>query len=434
MRLDAKSRAMRLALGVILVLCADRVFAGQPGQREQWQPEAVETDRRLGERVNIEILARSAAVALRMISQETGVDLGVSPDQLGTIGERKLTVIAQGCSLKGIMAQIPRALQDCHWEVDSSGPQPVYTLHWDSRAQDSAWQRHRGDTRARSRAGGRTAPAPYADGEPSAAVNDPVLSSGVPLLLTGREFTTLPLGEGQPLLHPIQIQLAIARATGLSVVSDYFAGVSVGIPGEMRQTAALSRLLEVMRDGRVDWTKEGDILVFHQRTWFYFVAEEVPEQLLLPYVGRLGEAEAIPADDLVSLALAVGDRPFSRASGDAEYRAMRRRQAVFHVSALALLTSLPKEQAARVLGKGLPLREMAPAQRTEIERLAKLLEPPPALTDDVTFVVEIGVTGPAPSGWTYVHVQPYLGVSGEMEGTQAHFILPSPDAYPVARR
>jgi beta-lactamase regulating signal transducer with metallopeptidase domain len=103
----------------------------RPGLRDQWQPQT-EHDPRLAQPVHIEILGRAAVPALEMLSKETGVSLSVAPENLETVGERKLTIIAQGCSLKSIMVQIPNALQECHWDIDVRGTQPVYLLHRNS--------------------------------------------------------------------------------------------------------------------------------------------------------------------------------------------------------------------------------------------------------------------------------------------------------------
>jgi len=103
------------------------------GQRVQWQPQITEggydLDRRLEQRVQIEILGRAAIPALELLSEKTGVSLQVAPEDPETVGERKLTIIAQGCSLKAIMVWIPTALQECHWDIVTTGPQPVYLLH-----------------------------------------------------------------------------------------------------------------------------------------------------------------------------------------------------------------------------------------------------------------------------------------------------------------
>jgi hypothetical protein len=64
-----------------------------------------------------------------MLSEQTGVSLAVAPEDLDTLGERKLTIIAQGCSLKALMVQIPKALQECHFDVDTTGEEPAYLLH-----------------------------------------------------------------------------------------------------------------------------------------------------------------------------------------------------------------------------------------------------------------------------------------------------------------
>jgi hypothetical protein len=99
-----------------------------PGLRDQWQPQT-EHDARLAQPVRVEIPGRAAVPALEVLSKETGVSLQVAPEDVNTVGERKLTVIAQGCSLKGIMVQLPNALQECHWDIDTRGTRPVYLLH-----------------------------------------------------------------------------------------------------------------------------------------------------------------------------------------------------------------------------------------------------------------------------------------------------------------
>jgi hypothetical protein len=99
------------------------------GAREQWQPEVSDTDPRLEEPVEVEIIGRAAVPALEMLSEATGVSLSVAPEDLDTVGERKLTVVSKGLPLKAIMVQIPEALQECHWDIDESGEEPVYLLH-----------------------------------------------------------------------------------------------------------------------------------------------------------------------------------------------------------------------------------------------------------------------------------------------------------------
>jgi hypothetical protein len=107
---------------------ADETSAHRPGLRDQWQPQT-EHDSRLAQPVHIEILGRAAVPALEMLSKETGVTLQVAPENLDTVGERKLTIISKGLSLKAIMVQLPEALQECHWDVDVQGKEPVYLLH-----------------------------------------------------------------------------------------------------------------------------------------------------------------------------------------------------------------------------------------------------------------------------------------------------------------
>jgi beta-lactamase regulating signal transducer with metallopeptidase domain len=129
---------------------ADQIAQHGLGAREQWQPQLADADARLEQPVHIEIIGRAAVPALAMLSEETGVSLQVAPENLDTVGERKLTVIAQGCSLKGLMVQIPQALQECHWDIDPSGPEPVYLLHRNGGADAGMAELHESERRRRS--------------------------------------------------------------------------------------------------------------------------------------------------------------------------------------------------------------------------------------------------------------------------------------------
>ncbi len=122
---------MRHLLAPLILLFATGSALAQHGlgAREQWQPQVADTDARLQQSVEIEILGRAAVPALELLSEKTGVSLSVAPENLDTVGERKLTIIARGCTLKDIMAQIPEALQECHWDIDPSGERPIYLLH-----------------------------------------------------------------------------------------------------------------------------------------------------------------------------------------------------------------------------------------------------------------------------------------------------------------
>lgn len=124
------------AFAVLALACAP-AFAQHLGEREQWQPQVMPADARLGQAVEIEILGRAAVPALELLSEVTGVSLSVAPENLDTVGERKLTLIANGLSLKAIMVQLPEALQECHWDIDPSGDDVVYLLHRNSGVEAS---------------------------------------------------------------------------------------------------------------------------------------------------------------------------------------------------------------------------------------------------------------------------------------------------------
>jgi len=113
---------------------------GTDREQSQWRywitKEGYDLDRRLDQTVSIEIVGRALIPALVILSEKTGVSLQVASDALSTLGERKLTVIAQKSSLKAIMVQMPMALQECHWSIDWTGAQPVYSLQWDRGGVD----------------------------------------------------------------------------------------------------------------------------------------------------------------------------------------------------------------------------------------------------------------------------------------------------------
>jgi len=123
---------VRCAAPVLALLFLTVSAHAQPlGAREQWQPQT-EDDPRLQQQVEIEILGRAATTGLPLLAEKTGVSLSVAPEDLATMGERKFSVFAHGCTLKDIMVQLAKALQECHWDVDPSGEHPTYCLHRNS--------------------------------------------------------------------------------------------------------------------------------------------------------------------------------------------------------------------------------------------------------------------------------------------------------------
>ena len=122
---------------LLLLVTAPALAQHDLGAREQWQPQVGDTDARLQQSVEIEILGRAAVPALELLSEATGVSLTVAPEDLSTVGERKLSIFAHGCTLKDIMVQTQEALQECHWDIDPSGDQPVYLLHRDAGVENT---------------------------------------------------------------------------------------------------------------------------------------------------------------------------------------------------------------------------------------------------------------------------------------------------------
>jgi len=123
-----------LLVCIFICVVAGPAHTQHLGVRQQWQPQT-ESDPRLRQPVEIEIIGRAAVTGLPILSEKTGVSFSVAPEDLATVGERKFTVIAKGLELKSIMVQLCEALQECHWDVDASGPELTYWLHRNSDAQ-----------------------------------------------------------------------------------------------------------------------------------------------------------------------------------------------------------------------------------------------------------------------------------------------------------
>ncbi|MBN1460543.1 MAG: hypothetical protein JXA57_13500, partial [Armatimonadetes bacterium] len=85
---------MRAFVSICLALIVTAPAGAQHlGARVQWQPQTANPDSRLEQPVDIEILGRAAVPALEILSGATGVSLTVAPENLDTVGERKLTII-----------------------------------------------------------------------------------------------------------------------------------------------------------------------------------------------------------------------------------------------------------------------------------------------------------------------------------------------------
>jgi len=137
-----------LAIALLLAWAPPLLAQHAVGPRVQWQPQVVEggldPDRRLEQPVEIEILGRAAAPALKLLSEKAGLWLAVAPEDIATLGERKFSAFAHGCTLKELMVHLCQALQECHWDIDRSGPQPTYWLHRNSGAEKTiTWHEER---------------------------------------------------------------------------------------------------------------------------------------------------------------------------------------------------------------------------------------------------------------------------------------------------
>jgi hypothetical protein len=127
-----------LAAGVAGAAWGETGISGhQLGLRDQWQPQT-ESDARLNQPVQAEWVEQDLVTLLAALTKQTSVTLQVAPEDAKVLGERKSTIIAQGCSLKALLVQIPNALQDCHWDVQPDGVTITYLLHRDAGADERA--------------------------------------------------------------------------------------------------------------------------------------------------------------------------------------------------------------------------------------------------------------------------------------------------------
>jgi len=210
-----------MALLLPTLLAASAARAQHLDTRLQWQPQT-EHDRRLEQPVRMEIPARAVVTGLPLLSEKTGVKLEVAPEDRETLGERKFTLIAQGTDLKSIMVQFCEALQECHWDVDVRGEQPVYFLHRvpgeeaaarrreeERLEQDQAERREAREARAReARAALRMTPEQLAELEKT----DPMLARAV------RDPLTRGTMQAMLSLPPEQVQMW--RQEGAQFVYD----------------------------------------------------------------------------------------------------------------------------------------------------------------------------------------------------------------------
>lgn len=130
---------MRYLLIIIIffILASSAIAQHSVAGRTQWQPTLPNApqDARLDKRLTLDIVGQTTISALVTLSKQTGVSLAIAPEDLKTVGERKLTVFARDLSLRGLMIQIPVALQECHWDIVVNDGKTSYLLHRNTGAE-----------------------------------------------------------------------------------------------------------------------------------------------------------------------------------------------------------------------------------------------------------------------------------------------------------
>lgn len=355
---------MRTSFGVCAVaLLTWPALAQHLAPRKQWQPRVMAPDPRLEQTFSIEILGRAAVPALEMLSEATGVSLDVAPENLDTVGERKLTIVAKDLRLKALMLRIPEALQECHWDIDDSGEEPVYLLHRNAGVERlfRSFRGKRGEMPSDIVSGPSESAAHR--GQPSGErrleqPDDPDL------------LQTVAIGSG-PVSDLAELQRLIAEEADLSLVSDYFVSAKKPrVPAWARGEVALWRLLDALAaDGangqRYAWEKVGRCLVFRHTEWIRLVRREVPESLILEFRSRLESQGELTLEDIADLAAALAERGLSASHLPDDLRSAGIPRALDSSGwALLLYSSLSDEQRAKVrTPEGLPFDEMTPDQQ-----------------------------------------------------------------------
>jgi hypothetical protein len=327
-------------------------------------------DARLDQAVEVEILGRAAAPALGMLSEHTGVSLGVAPEDLDTVGERKLTIISLGLDLKSIMVQIPEALKECHWDVDDSSEERGYLLHRNAGV-DGLQQPSRPGRRGRGTAdeirdiGDGVSGSGPAGGAPGLGGRPPDLEAPRdPALLV--EVSLADLSE----LNLPAVERAIAAQAGLSVISDFFESTSLCAAQAVgRSRLPLWHLLELLawQNGEelLVWQREGPCLTIYHSKWYWLSQSEMPEEIVRTCRDKLDRQGRLTMHDLAETARALCERDLTDRVFPADLRRVGIGGAVAADAwALILYDSLSPEQRAEAAGEeGLPFADLGENQQ-----------------------------------------------------------------------
>jgi|GEM_PF-2663388 len=347
-----------VVVALILALWPLSVEAQHLGARVQWQPEITDSDPRLHQTVETEIIGCAAVHALSKLSSATGVALAVAPENRTTVGERKITIISKTVPLKALMVQIPEALQECHWDIDTSRGEPVYLLHRNAGV-DVERQERSPEKESFEREELLENP-PHAK-PPRNPSNNPALQT----------LVVLRSGDCADLA---QIQRAISRQTGLTIISDYFGdGFPLAVASAAFGPQPLWLLLdEINYSDSVDpafiWRMKGQCLIFHRVDWHRLAMRELPEDILVFCREKIREQTYLTFPDLGEVAAVLHERGLTDVQFPSDIRRAGVHGAVITDAwALALCNSLSAAQRVQARGEtGLPFSDLTEAQQSYV--------------------------------------------------------------------
>lgn len=188
--------------------------------------------------------------------------------------------------------------------------------------------------------------------------DDPALSKKIKLKDAGRSL--------------LEVEMALAEASGYAVVSDYFGGWNMPMgetpAGEMELKEVLQKISDTFT---YNWDKRGSVLEFRDRNWFKKRAAQIPEAWLEEWRQALETAGTLDIDDLAEIASLSQEQMSANFMGDG---------VLDHVigtvyswrELLRLYGSLNSDQRSLLYTQaGLPLRILSQDQWTQAQKLAQ---------------------------------------------------------------
>ena len=159
---------------------------------------------------------------------------------------------------------------------------------------------------------------------------------------------------------------ALARASGLNIVSDYFPGKPVSMESEKK---TLGETLEKISEGySVNWTKAGGILRFTDREWFNKRAYEVPQVWIDYWMQRGKLNNGLLLEDLVQIGNLRDEQIENTIMTNRKLVGMGAGDAARNREILRFYGSLSADQMADIASKSLPVNTLTVEQWAALQK------------------------------------------------------------------